>query len=78
MRCTRICPLNPGVTAAYTTQAPMKQGQASAGKSQPLSVNRGQAHHAEVEVEPGELEIQEEELVEDKKVVGEQVNEQQE
>jgi hypothetical protein len=56
----------------------MKQGQASAGKSQPLSVNRGQAHHAEVEVEPGELEIQEEELVEDKKVVGEQVNEQQE
>jgi hypothetical protein len=27
--------------AAYTTLAPMKQGQASAGKSQPLSVNRG-------------------------------------
>ena len=27
--------------AAYTTPAPMKQGQASAGKSQPLSVNRG-------------------------------------
>jgi hypothetical protein len=42
----------------------MKQGQASAGKSQPLSVNRGQAHHAEVEAEPGELEIQEEEQVE--------------
>jgi hypothetical protein len=28
--------------AAYTTPAPMKQGQASGGKSQPLSVNRGQ------------------------------------
>jgi hypothetical protein len=63
--------------AAYTTPAPMKQGQASAGKSQPLSINRGQAHHAEVEVELGELEIQEEELVEDE-VVGEEVNEQQE
>jgi hypothetical protein len=56
--------------AAYTTPAPMKQGQASAGKSQPLSINRGQAHHAEVQVESGELEIQEEELVEDE-VVGE-------
>jgi hypothetical protein len=33
----------------------MKQGQASAAKSQPLSVNWGQAHHAEVEVEPGNL-----------------------
>jgi hypothetical protein len=55
----------------------MKQGQASAGKSQPLSVNRGQANHAEVEAEPGELEIQEEVLVEDD-VVGEEVNEQQE
>jgi hypothetical protein len=43
--------------AAYTTLAPMKQGQASAGKIQPQSVNQGQAHHAEVEVEPGELEI---------------------
>jgi hypothetical protein len=63
--------------AAYTTPAPMKQGQASAGKSQPLSVKRGQAHHAEVETEPGEHEIQEEELVEDE-VVGEEVNEQQE
>jgi hypothetical protein len=63
--------------AAYTTLAPMKQGQASAGKSQPLSVNRGQAHHAEVEAEQGELEIQEEELVEDE-VVGEEVNKQQE
>jgi hypothetical protein len=51
----------------------MKQGQASAGKSQPLSINRGHVHHAEVEVEPGELEIQEEELVEDE-VVGEEVN----
>jgi hypothetical protein len=27
--------------AAYTTTAPMKQGQASAGKSQPLYVNQG-------------------------------------
>jgi hypothetical protein len=63
--------------AAYTTPAPMKQGQASAAKSQPLSVNRGQAHHAEVEAQPGELEIQEEVLVEDE-VVGEEVNEQQE
>ena len=55
----------------------MKQGQASAGRSQPLSVNRGQAHLAEVETKPGEHEIQEEELVEDE-VVGEEVNEQQE
>jgi hypothetical protein len=55
----------------------MKQGQASAGKSQPLSVNRGQANHVEVEAELGELEIQEEVLVEDE-VVGEEVNEQQE
>jgi hypothetical protein len=62
--------------ATYTTPAPMKQGQASAGKSQPLSVNRGQADHAEVEVEHGELEIQEV-LVEDE-VIGEEVNEQQE
>jgi hypothetical protein len=51
----------------------MKQGQASVGKSQPLSVNRGQANHAEIEAEPGELEIQEV-LVEDE-VVGEEVNE---
>jgi hypothetical protein len=57
----------------------MKQGQASAGKSQPLSINRGYAHHTEVEAEPGELEIQiqEEEPVGDE-VVGEEVNEQQE
>jgi hypothetical protein len=55
----------------------MKQGQASTGKSQPLSVNWGQAHHAEVEAESGELEIQEEELVEEE-VSGEEVNEQQE
>jgi hypothetical protein len=27
--------------AAYTTLAPLKQGQASGGKSQPLSINRG-------------------------------------
>jgi hypothetical protein len=63
--------------AAYTTPTPMKQGQASAGKSQPLFVNRGQANHAEVEAEPGETENQEEVLVEDE-VVGEEVNEQQE
>jgi hypothetical protein len=31
--------------AAYTTPAPMKQGQASGGKSQALSVNRGQVNH---------------------------------
>jgi hypothetical protein len=58
--------------AAFTTPSPMKQGQASAGKSRPLSINRGQAHHAEVEAKPGEPEIQEEELVEDE-VVGEEV-----
>jgi hypothetical protein len=63
--------------AVYTTPAPMKQGQASAGKIQSLSVNRGQDNHAEVEAEPGELEVQEEVLVEDE-VVGEEVNEQQE
>jgi hypothetical protein len=40
--------------AAYTTLALMKQGQASGGKSQALSVNRGQANHVEVGVEPGE------------------------
>jgi hypothetical protein len=34
----------------------MKQGQASRGKSQPLSVNQGQVNHVEVEVEPGEPE----------------------
>jgi hypothetical protein len=62
--------------AAYTTQAPMKQGQASTGKSQPLSVNRGQVNHVEVEAEPSEPEIQEEVLVEGKEV-GEEVNEQQ-
>jgi hypothetical protein len=55
----------------------MKQGQASAGKSQPLSVNWGQVNHAEVETKPGEPEIQEEVLVEDE-LVGEEVNEQQE
>jgi hypothetical protein len=55
---------------AYTTPALMKQGQASADKSQPLSVNQGQVNHAEAE--PGEPEIQEEVLVE-----GEEVNEQQ-
>jgi hypothetical protein len=60
--------------AAYTTLSPMKQGQASGGKSQPLSVNRGQINHAEVEDEPGEPENQEEVLVEDEEV-GEEGNE---
>jgi hypothetical protein len=54
----------------------MKQGQALVGKSQPLSVNRGQVHHAEVEAEPGEPENQEGVLAEDEGV-GEEVNEQQ-
>jgi hypothetical protein len=56
--------------AAFTTPAPIKQGQTSAGKSQPLSVNRGQVNHAEVEAEPGEPENQEEVPVE-----GEEANE---
>jgi hypothetical protein len=60
--------------AAYTTPAPIKQGQASGGKSQPLSINRGQVNHAEVEAEPGEPENQEEVLVEDEEV-GEEGNE---
>jgi hypothetical protein len=62
--------------AAYTTLAPMKHGQASGSKSQPLSVNRGQVNHAEVEAEPGEPENQEEVLVENEEV-GEEVNEHQ-
>jgi hypothetical protein len=37
----------------------MKQGQTSGGKSQPLSVNRGQVNHVKVEAEPGEPENQE-------------------
>jgi hypothetical protein len=40
--------------AAYTTPALMKQGQASRGKSQALSVNRGQVNHVEAEAEPEE------------------------
>jgi hypothetical protein len=36
----------------------MKQGQASAGKSQHLSINWGLVNHAEVEAEPGEIENQ--------------------
>jgi hypothetical protein len=32
----------------------MKQGQASEGKSQALSINRGQVNHVEVEVKPEE------------------------
>jgi hypothetical protein len=66
---TNYCPNRP----AYTTPTPMKQGQASAGKSQPLSVNRGQVNHAEVEVEPGEPENQEEVLFEGEEV-GEEGN----
>jgi hypothetical protein len=53
----------------------MKHGQASGGKSQPLSVNRVQANHAEVEAKPGEPDNQEV-LIEDEEV-GEEVNEQQ-
>jgi hypothetical protein len=53
----------------------MKQGQASGGKSQPSSVNRGQVNHAEVEAEPGEPKNQEV-LVEDEEV-REEGNEQQ-
>jgi hypothetical protein len=62
--------------AAYTTPAPMKQGQASAGKNQPLSVNQGQVNHAEVEAKPGEPENQEEVLVEGEEI-GEEGNEHQ-
>jgi hypothetical protein len=32
----------------------MKQGQALGGKSQPLSVNRGQVNHVEAEAKPSE------------------------
>jgi hypothetical protein len=38
--------------AAYTTLAPMKQGQVSGGKCQALSVNQGQVNHVEAEAEP--------------------------
>jgi hypothetical protein len=48
----------------------MKQGQASGGKSQPLSINRGQVNHVEAEAEPGEPENPEEVPVE-----GEEANE---
>jgi hypothetical protein len=46
----------------------MKQGQALAGKSQPLSVNQGQVNHVEVEAEPGEPENKEDVLVEGEEV----------
>jgi hypothetical protein len=36
----------------YTTLALMKKGQVSGGKSQALSINRGQANHVEAEAEP--------------------------
>jgi hypothetical protein len=52
----------------------MKQGQTSGGKNHPLSVNRGQLNHVEVEAEPGEPENQEEVLVEGEEV-GEEGNE---
>jgi hypothetical protein len=42
--------------AAYTTPAPMKQGQVFGGKRQVLSINQGQVNHVEAEVEPEELE----------------------
>jgi hypothetical protein len=54
----------------------MKQGQASRGKTQPLSVNQGQINHVEAEGEPGEPENTEEVSVEDEEA-GEEVNEQQ-
>ena len=50
--------------AAITTLAPMKQGQASGGKSQALSVNQGQVNHVEAEVDPEEPENPEEVPVE--------------
>eukprot|EP00267_Zea_mays_P040480 XP_008680306.1 uncharacterized protein LOC103655303 [Zea mays] len=62
--------------ATYTTPAPMKQGQASASKSHPLSINRGQLNHVGVEAEPGEPKNQEEMPVEGEEA-SEQVNEQQ-
>jgi hypothetical protein len=54
----------------------MKQGQASGGKSQPLSINRGQLNHVEVEAEPGEPKNQEEMQVEGEEA-GEEVKERQ-
>ena len=53
----------------------MKQGQASVGKSQPLSINRGQVNLAKVEAKPREPENQEEVLVEGEEI-GEEGNEQ--
>jgi hypothetical protein len=50
--------------AAITTLAPMKQGHASGGKSQALSVNQGQVNHVEAEVDPEEPENPEEVPVE--------------
>jgi hypothetical protein len=54
----------------------MKQGQASRGKSQPLSVNRGQGSHVETEAESGKPENSEEVPVEGEEA-GEEDNEQQ-
>jgi hypothetical protein len=54
----------------------MKQGQTLEGKSQPLSVNRGQVNHVEAEAESGEPENQKEVSVEGEEA-GEEGNEQQ-
>jgi hypothetical protein len=71
-----ITPTIDPIMDAYTTPAPMKQGQTSGGKSQPLSVNRGQVNHVEAEAEPGEPENPEEVPVEGEEA-GEEGNEQQ-
>jgi hypothetical protein len=62
--------------ATYTTSAPMKQGQASGGMSQPLSINWGQANHVEEEAEPSEHENPDEVSVEGEET-SEEINEQQ-
>jgi hypothetical protein len=58
-----LCQLLPN-KAAYTTLAPMKQGQASGGRSQALPGNRMQVNQVQVEVEPEEPKEQEEVPVE--------------
>ena len=69
---TNYCPNR----AAYTTLAPMKQGQASGGKSQALSINRGQVNHVEAETYPEEPKNPEEVSV-DGEEASEEGNEQQ-
>jgi hypothetical protein len=54
----------------------MKQSQTSGGKSQPLSINRGQVNHVKAEDEPGEPKNPEEVLVEGEEA-SEEGNEQQ-